>query len=97
VIHELRHTHVSGQIADGWDPVEVAARIGDTLATTLKTYTHEFDTRRRSEQRLAALETRYGARDGYRDGYGMATDTPPQAATNGAKIQQMQAHRNTVR
>jgi integrase len=36
VIHDLRHTHVSGLIADGWDPVEVAQRIGDTLATTLQ-------------------------------------------------------------
>jgi len=31
-IHDLRHTHVSGLIAGGWDPVEVAASIGDTLA-----------------------------------------------------------------
>ena len=93
VIHDLRHTHVSGLIADGWDPVEVADRIGDTLATTLKTYTHEFDARRRSEQRRAALETRYRAQDGYR----MATDTSPQTGADGAKIQQMQAHRSTVR
>jgi integrase len=72
-IHDLRHTHVSGLIADGWDPVEIAARIGDTLATTLAVYSHEFDTRRRGVQRRRALEARYDA--------GMATHTPPQGAT----------------
>jgi integrase len=64
VIHDLRHTHVSGLIADGRDPVEIAARIGDTLETTLRVYSHEFDARRRGEQRRAALEARYGAEDG---------------------------------
>lgn len=64
VIHDLRHTHASGLIADGWDPVEVADRLGDTLATTLKVYAHEFDTRRRSEQRRSQLEARYGAKSG---------------------------------
>jgi integrase len=72
-IHDLRHTHVSTLIADGWDPVEIAARIGDTLATTLSVYSHEFDVRRRGEQRRRALEARYDA--------GMATYTPPQGAT----------------
>jgi hypothetical protein len=64
---------VSTLIADGWDPVEIAARIGDTLATTLSVYSHEFDVRRRGEQRRRALEARYDA--------GMATYTPPQGAT----------------
>lgn len=72
MIQDLRHTHVSGLVADGWDPVEVAARIGDTLPTTLRVFAHEFDARRRSEQRRAALEARYGGEDGYR----MATNTP---------------------
>jgi integrase len=75
-LHDLRHTHVSGLIADGWDPVEIAARIGDTLQTTLTVYSHEFDARRRGDQRRAALEARY-------DG-GMATDTTQQTATNGS-------------
>lgn len=69
-------THVSGLIADGWDPVEIAARIGDTLQTTLTVYSHEFDARRRGDQRRAALEARY-------DG-GMATDTPQHTATSGS-------------
>jgi integrase len=61
VVHDLRHSHVSGLIADGWDPQEVAARIGDTLATTLKVYAHEFDSVRRGQERRARLESRYGA------------------------------------
>jgi hypothetical protein len=80
-IHDLRHTHVSSLIADGWDPVEIAARIGDTLATTLAVYSHEFDTRRRGEQRRKALEARYDA--------GMATHRPQQSATspNGGTVE----------
>lgn len=94
VIHGLRHTHVSGLIADGWDPVEVAARIGDTLPTTLRVYAHQFDARRRSEQRRAALEARYGGEDGYRDGYRMATNTPQQTATEKQKVKQIATRRN---
>jgi integrase len=75
VIHDLRHTHVSSLIADGWDPVEIASRIGDTLATTLSVYAHEFDARRRGAQRRTALEARYDP--------GMATDTPQQKAAAG--------------
>jgi hypothetical protein len=48
--------------------------IGDTLETTVTVYAHEFDSRRRSRQRLAALEARYGE--------GMATHTPQQTATD---------------
>jgi integrase len=91
VIHDLRHTHVSGLIADGWDPVEVAGRIGDTLATTLRVYAHEFDAHRRSDARRAALEARYPGGDGYR----MATHTPLQTATDGAKVQHLRTHRKT--
>ena len=56
--HGLRHTHASRLIAAGWDPAEIAARLGDTIATTMGTYAHEFDAaRRRDEQRdrLSAL------------------------------------------
>ena len=91
VVHDLRHTHVSALIADGWDPVEVSQRIGDTLATTLKVYAHEFDSRRRSEQRHRALESRYGA--------GMATDGVQQSATEAAEqvaeVTDLQAIRDT--
>jgi integrase len=90
-IHDLRHTHVSGLIADGWDPVEIAARIGDTLQTTLAVYSHEFDVRRRGDQRRKALEARYDT--------GMATHEPQQTAANGVRgggeTFDLQAVRNT--
>ena len=76
VIHDLRHTHASGLIADGWDPVEVAARLGDALETTLRVYSHEFDARRRGEQRRTALEARYGAGMARDDSQPGATDDP---------------------
>ena len=60
VIHDLRHAHVSGLIADGWDVAEIAARIGDSIETTLRVYSHAIDALRRSEQRRTALEARYG-------------------------------------
>ena len=92
-IHDLRHTHVSGLIADGWDPVEIARRIGDTLATTLAVYSHEFDARRRGDQRRKALEARYDT--------GMATHEPRQTAANGgggvADIGSVQAVRDRGR
>jgi integrase len=90
VVHDLRHTHASKLIADGWDAVEVAARLGDRVETILAVYVHQFDARRRSEQRRAMLEQMYG------DGNQMATDTPLQTATDGAKVQSIRAHRNTV-
>ena len=60
VIHDLRHTHASRLIALGWDPVEIAKRLGDRVETVLRVYVHEFDTRRRSAERRAALESLYG-------------------------------------
>jgi integrase len=77
VIHDLRHTHASKLIAAGWDPVEVAKRLGDRIETILRTYAHEFDARRRSAERQAALEAMYGE-----DGHRMATYTPSQAITH---------------
>lgn len=62
VIHDLRHTHASRLIALGWDPGEIAKRLGDRVETILGTYVHEFDARRRSAERRAALEGLYGAK-----------------------------------
>jgi integrase len=76
VIHDLRHTHASRLIAAGWDPVEVAKRLGDRIETILRTYVHEFDARRRSAEQQAALEAMYGE-----DGYQMATYAPSQTIT----------------
>ncbi len=72
VLHGLRHTHAPKLIADGWDPVEVSNRLGDLTTTILQTDAHEFDARRRSAERQAALESMYGK---------MATSTPSQAIT----------------
>ncbi len=82
VIHDLRHTHASRLIALGWDPVEVAKRLGDRVEQVLKTYAHEFDARRRGAERRAALEALYGGHDGDQ----MATNTPPQGAADAGKI-----------
>lgn len=90
VVHDLRHTHVSRLIAAGWDPVEVAARIGDTLQTTLRVYSHEFDQARRGQERRDALERLYGMATE------MATDRPSQAVTDGAKVQRLPTRRNTA-
>jgi integrase len=91
-IHDLRHTHVSALIADGWDAVEIANRIGDTLETTLRVYAHEFDAARRSKDRRRRLEDREAAR--------MATHKPQQTAAerpgSSAEVADLQAVRNTA-
>jgi integrase len=103
VLHDLRHTHASRLIALGWDPVEIASRLGDRLETVLRVYTHEFDARRRSAGRRAALEQVYGSPKHVgkstglvKDGYQMATHTPSQAITDGAKVQRLRSHQNTA-
>jgi integrase len=92
VVHDLRHTHASKLIAAGWDPVEVAKRLGDRVETILAVYAHEFDARRRSAERRAMLDAMYGEM-----ATEMATHTPLQTATDGAKVQSIRTHRNTVR
>ena len=89
-VHDLRHTHVSGLIADGWDPVEVASRVGDTIETVLRVYSHDFDAKRRSGQRRASLEERYGMATE------MATHAPSQTVTDGATVQRLRTHRKTA-
>ena len=59
-LHDLRHSHASRLIAAGWDPVEVAKRLGDRVETVLSTYAHEWDAQRRSKERRAAIEGMYG-------------------------------------
>jgi hypothetical protein len=78
--HDLRHTHASRLIALGWDPVEVAKRLGDRVETVLKTYAHEFDARRRGAERRAILEQLYG-----QDGDQMATKRRPQTTADVGK------------
>jgi integrase len=85
-IHDLGHTHASKLIALGWDVVEIAKRLGDREATIWRVYAHEFDKRRRSAQRQAALESAYAGM-----ATGMATSTPAQAITDEAKVQHLRA------
>jgi hypothetical protein len=62
------------------------------LATTLAVYAHEFDARRRGEQRRRALEARYA--DGNPQA-GMATHTAQQSATDAtAEVAYLQAIRD---
>jgi integrase len=59
--HNLRDTHASALIAQGWDIEEVSARLGhEDIATTLRTYVHAFDVARRSDERRARLDRLYG-------------------------------------
>jgi integrase len=59
--HDLRHTHASALIADGWDVESVSARLGHTdVATTQRIYIHEFDAANRSDERRAKLAALYG-------------------------------------
>jgi hypothetical protein len=56
--HDLRHAHVSRLFAAGRDPVSIAARVGDSIDTVLRTYAHEYDAARRRKDesdQLAAL------------------------------------------
>ncbi|MGA2926122.1 MAG: tyrosine-type recombinase/integrase [Solirubrobacteraceae bacterium] len=86
--HDLRHTHASRLIALGWDPVEVAKRLGDRVETVLKTYAHEFDARRRGAERRAVLEQLYG-----QDGDQMATKRRPQTTADIGKVVEFPADR----
>ncbi len=80
-VHDLRHTHVSGLIAAGWDVAEIASRVGDSIETVLRVYSHQFDAKRRSAQRRASLEDRYGGM-----ATEMATHTPSQTITPARRI-----------
>jgi integrase len=59
--HDLRHTHASALIAQGWDIEEVSARLGHaSVATTQRIYVHAFDAARRSADRRERLSRLYG-------------------------------------
>lgn len=61
--HALRHSHASALIASGWDIAEVSARLGHgSIATTQRTYVHQFDQARRSGERRDRLAALYGSR-----------------------------------
>jgi integrase len=59
--HDLRHSHASALIAQGWDVAEVSARLGHaSVGTTHRIYVHQFDVARRSDERRARLTKLYG-------------------------------------
>jgi integrase len=63
--HDLRHSHASALIAQGWDVAEVSARLGHaSVGTTHRIYVHEFDVARRSDDRRQRLTRLYGAAAG---------------------------------
>jgi integrase len=53
--HDLRHTAISRWIAAGLDEATVAHMAGDTVEQIHKTYLHEFERSRRSEEIRAKL------------------------------------------
>lgn len=57
--HDLRHTHVSRLFAAGLDAAAIAARVGDTIDTVLRTYAHEYDATRRRQDESDALSAMY--------------------------------------
>jgi integrase len=59
--HDLRHSHVSMLFAAGWDPVAIAARIGDSVETVLSVYAHEYDAARRRASESDELGALYGS------------------------------------
>src|SRR5262249_17378721 len=59
--HDLRHSHASALIAQGWAIEEVRSRLGHaSVATTQRIYVHAFDAARRSDDRRARLNKIYG-------------------------------------
>lgn len=72
--HDLRHSHASALIAQGWDIEEVSRRLGHAdVGTTQRTYVHEFDAARRSEDRRARLAQLYA---------GASVEAPVEAAAS---------------
>jgi integrase len=83
--HGLRHAHVSLLFAAGHDPVAVAARVGDSVATVLRTYAHEYDAARRRQDESAALAALYDRDYGSAmeaSGSSRTQQTTPDAPTN---------------
>jgi integrase len=58
--HDLRHTHASKLINNGWDIASVSARLGHAdVATTMRIYVHEFERAQRSADRRNQLAQMY--------------------------------------
>ena len=60
--HDLRHSHASALIAQGWPVTDVSARLGHaSVTTTLAVYSHQFDAVNRSDDRRSGLASLYAA------------------------------------
>lgn len=58
--HDLRHTHASKLINDGWDIATVSGRLGHAdVSTTMRIYVHEFERVQRSADRRNRLAQLY--------------------------------------
>jgi integrase len=60
--HDLRHSHASALIAEGWPVTDVSARLGHASATvTMTIYAHAIDCASRSQDRRDKLAKLYAA------------------------------------
>ncbi len=91
--HDLRHSHASALIADGWDVESVSRRLGHAnSAITLQTYTHEFETARRQSEQRRSLTAIYGsAMEASERSEAQQTDS-----ASLAEVADLQAKRNTA-
>lgn len=60
VLHDCRHTFASLLISQGRDVVFVAAQLGDTVETTLRTYAWLFDVGKQMDTARSQLSAEYG-------------------------------------
>ena len=91
--HDLRHSHASALIADGWDVESVSRRLGHAnSAITLQTYTHEFETARRQSEQRRSLAAIYGSAMEASD----RSDTQQTDEAPAAEIVDFQAKRNAA-
>lgn len=76
--HGLRHYHASALIDAGWSLAEVAARLGDTVATVERIYTHRF--RKSAGQRRGVIDAAVSA---HRGGTNLAHESAEMASDLG--------------
>jgi integrase len=91
--HSLRHSAASEAIHAGDSVEEVSWRLGHKNSiTTARIYTHELKSAKRSAERRAKLDTRYGGRWQQLAADDLSSDQPA-SATDGAEVVDLQAKR----
>jgi integrase len=85
--HDLRHTFVSIQIAQGRSSTYVANQIGDSVETTLRTYAHLFDAAEQADKARAAMEEAFGGNTQVMSGSETAEMAATATVTNIASVQ----------